>query len=164
MRDGRFESKVGAYEGTEADFGVFVVIDPIRNERGEHIGFAKVTRDITERMQTQRVLQETREQLAASQKMEAIGQLAGGIAHDFNNLLMIVIGNLETAQRNAKSPRSPNPNLDRALGNAKRGAQRAAALTSRLLAFSRRQALDPKPLDSKPVFVQLGGVSSASAR
>ena len=93
------------------------------------------------------MLQETREQLAASQKMEAIGQLSGGIAHDFNNLLMIVIGNLETAQRNAKSPRSPNPNLDRALGNAMRGAQRAAALTSRLLAFSRRQALDPKPLD-----------------
>jgi signal transduction histidine kinase/ActR/RegA family two-component response regulator len=123
------------------------VIDPIRNERGELIGFAKVTRDITERMQTQRVLQETREQLAASQKMEAIGQLSGGIAHDFNNLLMIVIGNLETAQRNAKSPRSPNPNLDRALGNAMRGAQRAAALTSRLLAFSRRQALDPKSLD-----------------
>jgi signal transduction histidine kinase len=123
------------------------VIDPIRNERGELIGFAKVTRDITERMQTQRVLQETREQLAASQKMEAIGQLSGSIAHDFNNLLMIVIGNLETAQRNAKSPRSPNPNLDRALGNAMRGAQRAAALTSRLLAFSRRQALDPKPLD-----------------
>jgi signal transduction histidine kinase len=79
--------------------------------------------------------------------MEAIGQLSGGIAHDFNNLLMIVIGNLETAQRNAKSPRSPSPNLDRALGNAMRGAQRAAALTSRLLAFSRRQALDPKPLD-----------------
>jgi CheY-like chemotaxis protein len=98
-------------------------------------------------MESQRMLQETREQLAASQKMEAIGQLSGGIAHDFNNLLMIVIGNLETAQRNAKSPRSPNPNLDRALGNAMRGAQRAAALTSRLLAFSRRQALDPKPLD-----------------
>jgi PAS domain S-box-containing protein len=147
VRDGRFESEGWRVRKDGSRFCAFVVIDPIRNERGELIGFAKVTRDITERMQTQRVLQETREQLAASQKMEAIGQLSGGIAHDFNNLLMIVIGNLETAQRNAKSPRSPNPNLDRALGNAMRGAQRAAALTSRLLAFSRRQALDPKPLD-----------------
>jgi signal transduction histidine kinase/FixJ family two-component response regulator len=147
VRDSRFESEGWRVRKDGSRFWAFVVIDPIRNERGELIGFAKVTRDITERMQTQRMLQETREQLAASQKMEAIGQLSGGIAHDFNNLLMIVIGNLETAQRNAKSPRSPNPNLDRALGNAMRGAQRAAALTSRLLAFSRRQALDPKSLD-----------------
>jgi CheY-like chemotaxis protein len=76
--------------------------------------------------------------------MEAIGQLSGGIAHDFNNLLMIVLGNLETAQRNA---RESSPNLQRSIANAMRGAQRAAALTSRLLAFSRRQALDPKPID-----------------
>src|SRR3954462_11390394 len=98
-------------------------------------------------MQTQRVLQETREQLAASQKMDAVGQLSGGIAHDFNNLLMIVIGNLETAQRQAKTQPKPDANLSRSIANARRGAQRAAALTSRLLAFSRRQPLDPKPID-----------------
>ena len=147
VRDGRFEAEGLRVRKDGNRFCAFVVIDPIRNERGELIGFAKVTRDITERMQAQRQLQEIQEQLATSQKMEAIGQLSGGIAHDFNNLLMIVIGNLETAQRNAKHPRSPNPNLERALGNAMRGAQRAAALTSRLLAFSRRQALDPKPID-----------------
>ena len=78
--------------------------------------------------------------------MEAVGQLSGGIAHDFNNLLMIVIGNLETAQHQALKP-PVNAALSRALNNAMRGAQRAAALTGRLLAFSRRQALDPKPLD-----------------
>ena len=78
--------------------------------------------------------------------MEAVGQLSGGIAHDFNNLLMIVIGNLETAQHQALRPRII-PALSRALSNAMRGAQRAAALTGRLLAFSRRQALDPKPPD-----------------
>ena len=78
-------------------------------------------------------------------KWRRSGQLSGGIAHDFNNLLMIVIGNLETVQRHARE--SNNPNMQRALNNAMRGAQRAASLTQRLLAFSRRQALNPKPLD-----------------
>ncbi|HZD91991.1 MAG TPA: PAS domain S-box protein [Pseudolabrys sp.] len=127
-------------------FWALVVIDAIRDESGNVIGFAKITRDITERYEAQQQLRQAQTQLAASQKMEAVGQLSGGIAHDFNNLLMIVIGNLETAQHQAA--RTPaNPNLARALNNAMRGAQRAAALTSRLLAFSRRQALDPKPID-----------------
>ena len=77
--------------------------------------------------------------------MDAIGQLTGGIAHDFNNLMMVVLGNLETAQRNARE--TDNPNLQRALKNAMRGAQRASSLTQRLLAFSRRASLNPKPLD-----------------
>ena len=64
-----------------------VVIDAIRGDSGELIGFAKVTRDITERMEAQRILRETQEQLASSQRLEAVGQLSGGIAHDFNNLL-----------------------------------------------------------------------------
>jgi PAS domain S-box-containing protein len=128
-------------------FWALVVIDAIRDEdTGELSGFAKVTRDITERLEAQHKLQTAQEQLALSQKMEAVGQLSGGIAHDFNNLLMIVIGNLETAQHQAIKP-PINASLNRALGNAMRGAQRAAALTGRLLAFSRRQALDPKHLD-----------------
>ncbi len=110
------------------------------------VGFAKVTRDITERLEAQRTLKDIQEQLAAAQKMEAIGQLSGGIAHDFNNLMMIVLGNLETAQRQIKQL-PPSGNLQRALNNALRGAQRASALTSRLLAFSRRQPLDPKPIE-----------------
>jgi signal transduction histidine kinase/ActR/RegA family two-component response regulator len=124
-----------------------VVIDPIRDERGELIGFAKVTRDVTERYEAQRALTETQEQLAASQKLEAVGQLSGGIAHDFNNLLMIVLGYLETIERYAKSLPGHHPNLRRAVTNALRGMNRAATLTSRLLAFSRRQALSPKPID-----------------
>jgi PAS domain S-box-containing protein len=131
-------------DGTK--FWASVVIDAIHDEQGELIGFAKVTRDVTERYEAQNALRTTQEQLVASQKMEAVGQLSGGIAHDFNNLLMIVLGNLETVQRHVRQL-SGAANVQRALNNALRGAQRAAALTSRLLAFSRRQPLDPKPLD-----------------
>jgi PAS domain S-box-containing protein len=146
-REGRFEAEGWRVRKDGSRFWALVVVDPIRNDTGELVGYAKVTRDMTERMETQRVLRETQEQLAASQKMEAVGQLSGGIAHDFNNLLMIILGNLETAQRYAKTGLGQNPNLDRAIANAVRGAQRASALTSRLLAFSRRQPLDPKPLE-----------------
>ena len=143
---GRFEAEGRRVRKDGTQFWASVVIDPIYDDAGHLIGFAKVTRDITERIEDQRKLKETQDQLAASQKLEAVGQLSGGIAHDFNNLLMIVIGNLETAQRHLRRG-STGPNLQRVLSNASRGAQRAAALTSRLLAFSRRQALDPKPLN-----------------
>jgi PAS domain S-box-containing protein len=146
-REGRFEAEGWRVRKDGSRFYALVVIDPIRDSTGKLIGFAKVTRDMSERMAAQRALKESQEQLAAAQKMEAIGQLSGGIAHDFNNLLMIVLGNLETAQRQMRGSRDVNPNLERSIRNAMRGAQRAAALTSRLLAFSRRQPLDPKPLD-----------------
>jgi PAS domain S-box-containing protein len=98
-------------------------------------------------------LQKNEEALRQSQKMEAIGQLTGGVAHDFNNLLQIIIGNLETLQRNLPETAG---RLQRAALNAMNGARRAAALTQRLLAFSRRQPLDPKPLD---VNVLVSGMS-----
>ena len=142
---GRFEAEGWRMRKDGTRFWASVIIDRITDESGETIGFAKVTRDLTERKQAQDELQRVQEQLAASQKLEAIGQLSGGIAHDFNNLLMIVLGNLENAERNSRN--IGGPNLHRALANAKRGAQRATALTSRLLAFSRRQALDPKPIN-----------------
>jgi PAS domain S-box-containing protein len=142
---GRYEAEGWRVRKDGSRFWASVVIDAIRGDDGELIGFAKVTRDITERYKAQRELKETQEQLAVAQKMEAVGQLSGGIAHDFNNLLMIVIGNLETAQQHAG--KIGNNTLTRVLSNAMRGARRAAALTSRLLAFSRRQPLDPKPLD-----------------
>jgi PAS domain S-box-containing protein len=144
--EGRFEAEGWRVRKDGTRFWASVVIDAIYDDTRKLIGFAKVTRDITERQEAQRILKQTQEQLAASQKMEAIGQLSGGIAHDFNNLLMIVLGNLETAQRQARQiPGAAS--MHHALGNAVRGAQRAAALTGRLLAFSRRQALDPKPLE-----------------
>ncbi|PCD02943.1 diguanylate cyclase [Sphingomonas spermidinifaciens] len=98
-----------------------------------------------------RVAERTRALLAAeealrqAQKMEAVGQLTGGIAHDFNNLLTIVIGSVDIARRALAVGDAMR--ATRAMGNAQKGAERAAALTQRLLAFSRRQPLDPKPLD-----------------
>ena len=145
-KKGRFEAEGWRMRKDGSRFWASVVIDRITDEAGELVGFAKVTRDVTERKQAQDELQRVQQQLAASQKLEAVGQLSGGIAHDFNNLLMIVLGNLETAERNSRGLAN-SMNLQRALANAKRGAQRAAALTSRLLAFSRRQALDPQPIN-----------------
>jgi PAS domain S-box-containing protein len=87
-------------------------------------------------------LRRNEEALRQSQKMDAVGQLTGGVAHDFNNLLQVIIGNLETLQRHLGGE---SARLQRSAANAMKGAQRAAALTQRLLAFSRRQPLDPKP-------------------
>ena len=90
-------------------------------------------------------LTQAHEALRQAQKMEAVGQLTGGIAHDFNNLLAGIIGGLEIVEQRLKAGRSDN--LDRFLKGAQNSAQRAAALTQRLLAFSRRQTLAPRPLD-----------------
>jgi signal transduction histidine kinase/CheY-like chemotaxis protein len=83
------------------------------------------------------------EQLRHLQKLESIGQLTGGVAHDFNNLLTAVIGNLELLRKRLPA----NPSTDRLIDGAMQGAQRGASLTQRLLAFARRQALDPQPVD-----------------
>jgi signal transduction histidine kinase/DNA-binding response OmpR family regulator len=87
------------------------------------------------------------EVLRQAQKMEAVGQLTGGVAHDFNNLLTIITGNMDMALR-AVDAEGGSPKLRRSIGNAQKGAERAAALTQRLLAFSRRQPLAPKALDA----------------
>jgi PAS domain S-box-containing protein len=102
-----------------------------------------VGRDVTEDREARTRLEETQDALRQAQKMEAVGQLTGGVAHDFNNLLQVVVGNLETLQR-----RLPDNlgRLKRAADNAMAGAQRAANLTQHLLAFSRRQPLNPRPV------------------
>jgi len=145
---GRHEAEGWRVRKDGGRFRAGVLIDPIHDDGGKLIGFAKVTRDVTERHLAQEKLEQARERLLQWQKMEAVGQLTGGVAHDFNNLLTIVIGNLETAQRHL-GPLTGGvaSRLKRSLDNAMRGAQRAATLTQRLLAFSRQQPLDPKPLD-----------------
>ncbi len=88
---------------------------------------------------------EAEDMLRHAQKMEAIGQLTGGVAHDFNNLLTIISGNIEIAQRSLNLwSEATRERLTRSITNAARGAQRAATLTQRLLAFARRQPLDPR--------------------
>ncbi len=124
-------------------FFAHVVLDTVRDDRGEIIGFAKITRDITEKMETQKALTKAREDLFQAQKLEAIGQLTGGVAHDFNNLLMAILGSLEMVRK-----RMPyDPALTPLLDNAIQGGERGAALTQRMLAFSRRQELDIKTID-----------------
>jgi PAS domain S-box-containing protein len=156
-REGKFESEGWRVRKNGERFWASVVVDAIRDENGELLGFAKVTRDMTERRKAQEELNEAREQLFQMQKLEAVGQLTGGIAHDFNNLLTIVIGNVEMAQRNLeKSQGTSSQQILRLLGNALAGAKRAATLTQRLLAFARRQPLDPKPLDVNKFIAGMG--------
>src|SRR6185312_4127943 len=80
-------------------FWAYVIIDPIRTPSGEIIGYAKITRDLTERKEAQEKLEKAREVSIQAQKLEAIGQLTGGIAHDFNNLLTAVLGSLELLRK-----------------------------------------------------------------
>ena len=144
MREGRFEKEGLRVRKDGTQFWANVVIDPIRNDDGTLLGFAKITRDITERKNAELALEKTRHALVQAQKMEAIGHLTGGVAHDFNNLLMAIQGSLEMAKRRLSDN---DALLTRFLDNALEGAQRGAALTQRMLAFARRQELKPEPLD-----------------
>ena len=142
-REGRFEKEGWRVRKDGTQFWANIIIDPIRDETGAIIGFAKITRDITERRETQKALEQAREALAHSQKMDAIGQLTGGIAHDFNNLLMVILGSLELAGKRLPD----DARVATLISNATQAAQRGAALTQRMLAFARRQDLDLKPID-----------------
>ncbi len=142
-RDGRFEREGWRLRKDGSKFMAHVVIDPISADDGTLLGFAKITRDITERIKSERALQETREALFQSQKMDAIGQLTGGVAHDFNNLLMAVLGSLELLRKRLPD----DPKTLRLVDNAMHAAQRGAGLTQRMLAFARRQELNPVTID-----------------
>jgi nitrogen-specific signal transduction histidine kinase len=120
-----------------------VIIDPIRNDDGSLLGFAKITRDITERREAQLKLEKIQRQLAEAQKMDALGQLTGGVAHDFNNLLMIVAGHVQTIKKAVAN----DPKMQRATQAIELAAERGAALTRQLLSFSRRQRVNPQAID-----------------
>lgn len=117
----------------------------LHDRTGNLVGAFQYAVDVSDRLRDQARLASAEEQLRQAQKMEAVGQLTGGIAHDFNNLLAGIIGSLEIIERRLSSGRTDG--LDRFITGAQTSAQRAAALTQRLLAFSRRQTLDPKPTD-----------------
>ena len=156
MTAGKYEAEGWRLRKDGSRFWASVVIDRINDAEGKLVGFAKITRDITERRDAQHRLEIAREQLYQSQKMDAVGQLTGGVAHDFNNLLTIIIGNLDTAKRTLENwKEGAQGRLQRAIDHALTGANRAATLTGHLLAFSRRQPLEPKLLDVNKLLNQL---------
>jgi PAS domain S-box-containing protein len=144
-REGRFEKEGWRYRKDGSRFWANIVIDRILDDDGKLIGFAKITRDMTERREAQLALERAREAMAQSQKMDAIGQLTGGVAHDFNNLLMAVLGSLELL-----SKRLPDDaRLKLLLNNAFEGARRGVSLTQRMLSFARRGDLALSAVNAK---------------
>jgi PAS domain S-box-containing protein len=141
---GRYEKEGWRVRKDGSRFWASVVIGSIRDANGLLIGFAKTIRDTTGRHDAQQALDEAREQLFQVQKLEAVGQLTGAIAHDFNNILQGITGSLEVAQWRIAKGRFDD--LGSLITGAITAANRAASLTHRLLAFARRQPLDPKPV------------------
>ena len=142
-RTGRVEREGWRVRKDGTHFWAHVIIDALHDDKGELIGFAKVTRDVTERREAQRQLDQAREALFQSQKLEAIGQLTGGVAHDFNNLLMAVLGSLEIVSKRMEY----DPRISPFIENAVQAARRGATLTQRMLAFARKQELEMGPVD-----------------
>jgi len=136
-REGRFEAEGWRIRKDGSRFWASVVIDAIRNPSGTLIGFAKITRDLTERREAQLALEDAREAIFQSQKMDAIGKLTGGVAHDFNNLLAVIVGSLDLAKQRLQT----GGDISRYIDNAMTAADRGATLTQRMLAFARRQEL-----------------------
>lgn len=143
ITEGRFEAEGWRVRKDGSRFWANVVIDPVRDEAGNHVGFAKITRDLTERKLSQEALQQAQEQFFQSQKMEAIGKLTGGIAHDFNNLLSAILGSLDLAKRRM----AQGEDVSRFLDNAVMAAERGANLIQRMLAFARKQELTIEAVD-----------------
>jgi PAS domain S-box-containing protein len=141
LETGRYDEEGWRVRKDGSFFWASVVIDPIRNDAGELIGFAKITRDITERKEAQDKLLQVQRQLAESQKLDALGQLTGGVAHDFNNLLMVIMAGTQTIKKEVTSSKSI-----RALQSIETASQRAASLTRQLLSFARRQSVQPQTI------------------
>jgi PAS domain S-box-containing protein len=140
---GKYEVEAWRQRKDGTRFRAGVLIDPIYEEDGTLIGFAKVTRDLTERWEAQQEVERAREAMAQAQKMEAVGRLTGGVAHDFNNLLTIIRSSADLLRMPALDPAKRGRYLDAIADTA----DRAAALTSQLLAFARRQPLRPEIFD-----------------
>lgn len=158
-KNGRYESEGWRVRKDGSRFWASVVVDSIRDENGQLIGFAKVTRDMTEHRNAQIALALTREQLAQAQKMEAIGKLTGGVAHDFNNLLMIINGYADILKRRLTADEDLA-----ALETIRHAAHRGRNLTRQLLAFSRREPLNPVVVDLEQQFKVMKDLIQGSLR
>jgi PAS domain S-box-containing protein len=143
LREGKYEREAQRLRKDGTRFWAHVVLDPIYDDDGRHIGFAKITKDVTERRAAQEALEEAKIALFQSQKLQALGELTGGIAHDFNNLMTVIRGSAELLRRGGLGEAKSRQYLDAIVDTA----DRAATLTSHLLAFGRRQALKPEVLN-----------------
>ncbi|MDQ0610870.1 PAS domain S-box-containing protein [Variovorax sp. W1I1] len=138
--EGRFEQEGWRVRKDGSQFFAHVIIDRLHDDDGRFFGFAKITRDITERREAAEVLKRTEKALMQAQKMESIGKLTGGVAHDFNNLLQVIAGNLQLLARDVTGLERAEQRVENALAGVRRGAK----LAGQLLAFGRRQTLEPK--------------------
>jgi len=144
LRNGKYEREAWRVRKDGSLFWAHVLIDPIFDEAGEHIGFAKVTRDETDRKKAHDELEETRAALAQSQKLQALGELAGGVAHDFNNLMTVILGAADFLRRRTELlPAKRQQYVDAIFETA----TRATKLTDQLLAFGRRRPLRVEVVD-----------------
>lgn len=157
-KEGRFEKQGWRVRKDGTRFQAHVIIDPIRGDTGEILGFAKITRDISEVVEAQKELERAREALFQSQKLQAIGELSGGVAHDFNNLLTVIRGNLELLHKRV----GDDPKLLRLVDNAVLGAERGISLTQRMLAFARRQELKTEAVQLHQMVANLSGLLNSS--
>jgi PAS domain S-box-containing protein len=151
-REGRYEAEAWRVRKDGSRFWASVIIDAIRSPAGSLLGFAKVTRDISERQERDEQLARMREILAQSQKMDALGQLTGGIAHDINNVLTVIRNAVDGLERRL---RAGERDVSRYADAIARSADRATSLTQRLLAFARRQPLEPRALDANKLVTGL---------
>ena len=155
--EGRYVAEGWRLRKDGSRFHASVVIDPILVE-GELVGFAKVTRDITERFEANERLMQTQQSLFQAQKMEAIGKLTLGLAHDFNNLLAIIVNCLDLVAVRVK-----DPVVSRLVDTALRAAERGALLTRQLLTFGRGQPLADEALDLGTVLSDMKSLLQRSA-
>jgi PAS domain S-box-containing protein len=157
--EGRSEVEGWRVRKDGSRFWANIVIDPIYDENGRLSGFAKITRDITERRDAQLALEQTQAQLAQAQKMDALGQLTGGIAHDFNNMLMVVGGYTQFLKQRLNEPKDK-----RAIEAIEFAANRAENLTRQLLTFSRRQSLNRSTIRLSDCFTAFRDILDTTAK
>ncbi len=140
---GRYEKEGWRLRRDGTRFWANVIIDPVHDDDGRLIGYAKITRDISERREQQRAIEVAQQAMLQAHRMEAIGQLTYGVAHDFNNLLTVITNSLDLMAADATDPQR----IRRLVAGAQRAAERGSLLTRQLLAYSRRQTLRPQVHD-----------------
>ncbi len=149
---GRFEAEGWRVRKDGSQFWASVVINRLTDGDGNIVGFSKVTRDITERRRNQQALDEAREQLYQSQKMEALGRLVGGVAHDFNNLLAVMLSGLALIQRAGDD----KDRVTFVVDETRKAVSRGERMTKQLLSFSRGHELQPTVVDLRERFTTMG--------